>query len=135
VMLDEKFTRPKTFDLPAYWQQSSQAYEVGLFSETADIRVSQTGMSKLEALGPTVVEAARKTARKHDARGWIRCSVPIETIPVGARDLLRLGEEVQVIGPPALRREMADLLAAMLQRHRVMPRVRGSRAGRSSRSP
>ncbi len=135
VMLDEKLARPKDFDLPAYWQESSRAYEAGLYHEAANLRVSQTGMSKLEALGPTVTEAARKSASKPDGDGWVRCSVPIESIAVGARDLLRLGEEVEVIGPPALRREMADLLAAMLRRHEpVTPHVRGSRAGRSPRN-
>ena len=134
VMLDEKFVRPREFDLPGHWQASSSAYEAGLYNETADIRVSEEGFSKLEALGPTVIEAARKTATKPDADGWLRCAVPIESVSVGARDLLRLGEDVEVIGPPALRHEMADLLAAMLERHRATSRARGSRAGRLSRS-
>ena len=135
IMLDEKFVRPKTFDLPSYWQESSRAYEAGLYHETAELRLSPAGLSRLEVLGPTVVEAAHKTVSKHDEKGWVRCSVPVESIPVGARDLLRFGEEVEVTGPPALRREMADLLTAMLQRHKTTPRVRGSRAGRSRQSP
>lgn len=134
VMLDEKFARPKNFDLPEYWQESSRAYEVGLYGERADIRVSRAGMSKLETLGPTVMESARKTASEPDKNGRIRCTVPIETVAVGARDLLRLGEEVEVIGPPALRQEMAALLAAMLQRHESKPGARGSRAGRARRT-
>jgi len=135
VMLDEKFVRPKKFDLPEYWQTSSSAYETGLYNETADLCVSKEGFSKLEALGPTVMESARKTANKPDADGWSRCAVPIESVPVGARDLLRLGQDVEVIGPPALRREMADLLAAMLRRHKPMPRVREARAERLPRNP
>ena len=135
TMLDEKFVRPRNFDLPSYWQESSRAYEAGLYHETAELRVSQAGLSRLEVLGPVVTEAARKSASRPDRKGWVRCNVPVESITVGARDLVRLGEEIEVTGPPALRHEMADLLAAMLRRYEPMPRAPGSRAGRLSRSP
>lgn len=130
-MLDETFTRPRGFDLPAYWQRASREYEASLYGETAEVRLSVRGLARLETLGHAVAEAAQKTVSRPDSRGWIRCKLPIETVEVGARDLLRLGEDVEIDGPPALRAEMDRLLSAMLTRHRA----RRSRTGRRVRNP
>jgi predicted DNA-binding transcriptional regulator YafY len=130
-MLDEAFARPRDFDLPAYWRRASEDYEAGLYGETAAIRLSARGLTRLDTLGHSVAEAAQRTASRPDGQGWIRCTVPIETVEAGARELLRLGEDVEIEGPPALRGEMERLLRAMLMRHRA-PR---SRAGRPRRSP
>jgi len=130
-MLDEAFARPRDFDLPAYWRRASEDYEAGLYGEMAEVRLSAKGMTRLDTLGHAVAEAARKTASRPDRQGWVRCMMPIETVEVGARELLRLGEDVEIEGPPALRKEMDRLLSAMLTRYRA-PR---SRAGRPRRSP
>jgi predicted DNA-binding transcriptional regulator YafY len=127
AILDESFARPKDFDLPAYGRKASQDYEAGLYLETAAVRLSPKGFARLDALGPTVLEAARRTASRPDRDGWVRCTLPIETVEVGVRELLRLGEEVEIEGPPSLRKAMESTLTAMLTRHRRAPR---SRAGR-----
>jgi predicted DNA-binding transcriptional regulator YafY len=135
TVLDEEFARPAKFDLPAYWQNASRDYEAGLYHETAHVRLSQKGFARLEALGPTVIEAATRTASRPDGGGWVRCRLPIESYDVGVRELLRLGEEVEILGPAALCDEMARVLEALARRHAFTPRVRQSRAGRSRRNP
>jgi predicted DNA-binding transcriptional regulator YafY len=65
------------------------------------------------------MEAAAKTARKPDRQGWVRCTVPIESIDYGVRELMRLGEDVEVLGPPALRARMAAKLEATSKRYRA----------------
>ncbi|HEY2445609.1 MAG TPA: WYL domain-containing protein [Rhizomicrobium sp.] len=115
---EEIFARPKQFDLAAYWEKSSKAYEASLYCERAMVRLSTRGMQRIEALGPTIANAAYDTAGKPDRRGWVRCTLPIEPGENGMRDLLRLGDEVEVIGPPAQREQMANLLASMSRRHR-----------------
>lgn len=129
-IVEEAFARPDGFDLPSYWQRASREYEAGLYFETAEVRLSPKGFERLEALGPTVMDAASATAGKPDREGWVRATLPIESVDTGVRDLLRLGPEIEILGPPALRRAMADTLAVMQRRH--APR---SRAGRSPRSP
>ena len=114
---DEIFERPAKFDLAAYWQKSSRDYEAGVYREQAEVRLSQDGLARLDLLGPYVMAAAAKTARKPDRQGWVRCTVPIELIEYGVRELMRLGEDVDVIGPPALRAKMAAKLAAMSKRY------------------
>ena len=130
-MLDEAFARPRGFDLPAYWQHASREYEASLYGETAEVRLSARGLARLDTLGHAVAEAAHQTVSRPDAQGWVRCTIPIETIQVGARDLLRLGEDVEIDGPSALRVEMDRLLSTMLRRHRALR----SRAGRRVRNP
>jgi len=114
---DEPFERPEGFDLPAHWEKTARAYEAGVYREQADIRLSPKGLSLLELLGPYVTEAAERTATQPDGQGWVRCTVPIESLGFGIRELMRLGDEVEVIGPNSLRERMASTLAAMSRRH------------------
>lgn len=114
---DEIFARPKDFDLAAHWQKSSRDYETGLYREHADVRLSPRGMALLDLLGSYVVEAARLSA-KPDRRGWMRCRLPIETAEQGVREFMRLGAEIEVVGPPALRAKLKATLAAMAAAHR-----------------
>jgi predicted DNA-binding transcriptional regulator YafY len=116
---DEMFARPAKFDLAGYWQKSSRDYEAGVYREQAEVRLSQDGFARLNLLGPYVMEAAAKTARKPDRQGWVRCTVPIESIDYGVRELMRLGEDVEVLGPPALRARMAAKLEATSKRYRA----------------
>jgi len=118
-MTDEPFARPKGFDLAAHWANASRAYESGVYRERADIRVSPRGYELLEMLGPYVVEDAAKTVRKPDADGWLRCTIPIESVGHGVRELMRLGDEIEVVGPPSLRKQLKQTLAAMAKRHRT----------------
>ena len=114
---DEAFARPKKFDLAEHWEQSSSAYEAGVYREEAEVRISPKGLGRLEALGPLVAAAATESAGKPDRNGWVRCRVPLENFDLGVRDMLRLGEEVEVLGPPAFRAQMAKTLRAVAARY------------------
>jgi len=114
----ETFLRPDDFDLAAYWEKASRDYEKGVYRGHAEVRLSPKGFDLLDMLGPHVARAARSSATGTDREGWMRCALPIETTGHGVRELMRLGEEVEVIGPPALRAEMARRLAAMSLRYR-----------------
>jgi predicted DNA-binding transcriptional regulator YafY len=114
---DEPFARPKKFDLVAHWEKAARDYETGTFRERADVRLSPTGIARLDLLGPFVKSEAMKSAGKPDRQGWVRCALPVESGDYGLRELLRLGEEVEIVGPAALRAQMAATLAAMQRRH------------------
>jgi predicted DNA-binding transcriptional regulator YafY len=118
---DEPFTRPKNFDLAEYWQRSSRDYEAGVYREQADVRVSPKAMHMLELLGPQVTQSAVKTAAKPDRNGWVRCTLPVESIEFGARELLRLGAGVEVIGPPALRAQIAQTVREIAAMYAARP--------------
>jgi predicted DNA-binding transcriptional regulator YafY len=113
---DDPFERPADFDLRAHWEKAARDYEAGVYRETAEVRLSAKGMARLDLLGPFVVEAARRTAEP-DGEGWFRCRLPVESGDFGLRELMRLGEEIEVVGPLPLRERMAAILTAMTQRH------------------
>jgi predicted DNA-binding transcriptional regulator YafY len=116
--LDEPFARPKTFDLAAYWTKSSRAYEAGLYKGVAQVRLSPRGRARLDLLGPAVMEAAEKSISAPGADGWFRCTIPIEPGDFGIRELLRLGEEIEILGPAALRKQMAATASRIAATHK-----------------
>ena len=115
-ILEEECSRPKRFDLAAHWEQTSRDYETGVYREEAEVKLSPLGMRLLELLGPHAKEAAMKSARPQRG-GWTRCTVPIESERHAAREFMRFGEEVEVLGPPALRARIAELSGAIARRH------------------
>ena len=116
---EESFTRPKAFDLAAHWTKSARDYETATYREQADVRLSPSGMKRLGLLGGVVAEAVAKSARKPERDGWIRCALPVESGDAGLRELLRLGDDVEVLGPPDLRATMASMLTNMAHRHTI----------------
>jgi predicted DNA-binding transcriptional regulator YafY len=116
-MTDEMFDRPEKFDLAQHWRAASHSYEMGVYREMATIRLSQAGLELIELLGPYVAEAVAEGASAPYSDGWVTCIIPIESIESGIRELLRLGEEVEVIGPAILRRRMRQTLMSISRRY------------------
>jgi predicted DNA-binding transcriptional regulator YafY len=58
AVLDQRFYRPKVFDLAAYWQASTQRLEAELHQNVATIRLSRWGVKMLEALTSPYVHTA-----------------------------------------------------------------------------
>lgn len=107
--LDVRFDRPEGFDLWKYWHQRTQELTDALYQAEATVRFS-----------PRALELAPVILRPHTARalaegtwpteddGWVRAVIPIESIAHARSELLALGAEVEVLGPPALREQMAE---------------------------
>lgn len=56
-VLDQTYTRPPDFDLPAHWARSSRNFEEGTFQASAVVLLSPRGRSLLDLMGPYVVQA------------------------------------------------------------------------------
>lgn len=119
--LDEPYERAPKFDLAAWWARSSREYEANTYRDSATVALSQRGRSLLDLLGPHVVAAVANSAGDPDARGWVRCSIPLETADFGIRELLRLGDDVEVIAPARLRTRMVQTLERMLRPYSNRP--------------
>jgi predicted DNA-binding transcriptional regulator YafY len=52
-----------------------------------------------------------------EADGWTRARVPVEGVEHAHRDFLRLGADVEVLGPEPLRRRMSELARALAARY------------------
>jgi predicted DNA-binding transcriptional regulator YafY len=113
------FDRPAGFDLPAWWVETSQRFEADIFTGTATLRVSRTGLEWLARLGAGRARiAAEAVAAAGSAEGPFEVTVPIESVAHATTDLLQLGAEAEVLAPPALRAAMratAGRLALLYQ--------------------
>ena len=113
AVTDEPFDRPANFDLAVWWQASTQRFEKALAVDTAQLRVSASGMKALRDLGAAVAQAAEASASEADESGWRRVTVPIESIPHAAAQVLRLGAQAEVLRPAALRRALLERVSAV----------------------
>ncbi len=116
-VLAEPCLRPKGFDLAAHWKKASRDYETGLYRRKARVRLSAKGRMRLGMLGPHVLAAMNESAVALDEDGAIECVIPIEDTEFGIRELMRLGEEIEVLGPADLRARMARAANRIARRH------------------
>ena len=112
-VVDESFERPKEFDLAAWWLASTKRFEKALAVDTAQLRVSASGMKALRDLGAAVAQAAEASASEPDETGWRRVTIPIESITHAAAQVLHLGAQAEVLKPAALRRELLERVSAV----------------------
>lgn len=99
--------RPARFDLERYWKTWSKEFEARLMRERATVRLSARGLRILRDISPAAAEAVDAAHRKVKPDGWVKAEIPIETIEYATRQLLRLGAEIEVLGPPDLRAAIA----------------------------
>jgi predicted DNA-binding transcriptional regulator YafY len=105
------FKRPTKFDLAAYWQSATQRFETEIYQGQATLRLSARGMKILREFSPAVAQAAARSAQTDAQRKqWTRVLVPIESIEHAVGQFLRLGPEVEVLSPTALRAQMKRTL-------------------------
>jgi predicted DNA-binding transcriptional regulator YafY len=115
--LNEPFARPADFDLASYWARSSREYELGSYRAHATIRLSPRGRTLINLLGSYVEAAVARSAGEPDRQGWLRCTIPVESGDFGISELLRLGEDLEVLAPAALRAQLRRTLRRMLGRY------------------
>ena len=104
----ERFARPKDFDLAAHWSESIRRFEKELYRETALVRASPRGLARLRRLSDAVATAVDAATEDPDAQGWVRVTIPIESVDHAAGEILKAGAEVEVLRPRALRDRMRD---------------------------
>ncbi|MEV5240059.1 WYL domain-containing protein [Streptomyces cinnamoneus] len=114
---DTVFERPAGFDLAAHWQESSRRLEATFHQATAQLRISPRAQRLLPVQFGHAGTRALESAGPPDDEGWVRVDMPVESTAVAVGDLLRLGAEAEVIGPPALRRAMAEAVTVLAGRY------------------
>jgi predicted DNA-binding transcriptional regulator YafY len=118
TLTEQPFVRPKKFELAAYWAESTKRFESELYHGEAVLHLSEGGLKRLKNVSAAAVaEAAERSATPIDSPdGWVRVTVPIESIEHAADQMLRLGADAQVVEPAALKqrvRETVQRLAAL----------------------
>ncbi|UKY52623.1 helix-turn-helix transcriptional regulator [Streptomyces inhibens] len=118
-VLDERFERPDGFDLAGHWKRYLESFETRRHQDEATVRLAPGTLDRLPHLwNPAMTEAARRTAARPDAEGWIRVTVPIESVAQALPELLKLGADAEVLAPAGLRAQLARTLTAMARRYR-----------------
>lgn len=100
----EPFHRAEDFDLPAFWEDTSEEFARSLLRETIQIRITPPALRRLHAVAdPAGARAAEAAATGPDPDGWMTTQLPVESLDVAYSQLLSLGPEVEVLTPPRLR--------------------------------
>jgi predicted DNA-binding transcriptional regulator YafY len=116
TVLDETFERPEDFDLAASWAEWAADFERRLHRDEATVRLSPAGLERIPYLMTrAMARNVRDTVGEPDADGWTTITLPIESVRHAHADFLRLGEDIQVLGPPELREMMRVSITEMIK--------------------
>lgn len=116
-LTEEVFERPAGFELAAYWAEASRRLEAALHQGVARLRISPQAQRLLPVQFGAVGARALESAGAPDHEGWVRVEMPVEAPEVAVGDLLRLGTEAEVLGPPALREAIARAVSVLAHRY------------------
>ncbi|MER5780383.1 WYL domain-containing protein [Streptomyces mobaraensis] len=115
--LPGRFERPPGFDLAAVWAETSRRLEEARYQGEARLRVSPRVLRVLPAKFGAAGARAAAEAGAPDGDGWAEVTLPVEALPVAVCDLLGLGAEAEVLGPPELRAAVGAAASALAARY------------------
>lgn len=114
--LGGQIKRPAKFDLARFWTTWSREFEARLMRDQAVVKLSPVGLRILRDTSAAAAEAVAAGGKPCKPDGWVKAEIPVESIAYATRQLLRLGAEIEVLGPPELRTALAreaERVAAM----------------------
>ncbi|MEV4800201.1 YafY family protein [Nonomuraea sp. NPDC049421] len=111
-----RFARPEGFELAAFWREYAQEFRERMYTAEAVIKLAP-GRGDLLAytMGADVVGAALAAAGEPDPEGWLTLTVPVESLTHARWLLLRMGADVEVLGPPELRTLMSEAVTDLAE--------------------
>jgi predicted DNA-binding transcriptional regulator YafY len=114
----EPFERPADFGLAAHWSAYLAEFEARRFTGEATIRISPRGRKRLVDLADAaVVGAVERTVGGPGPGGWVEAVIPIESVRHACQELLRLGDDVEVLAPAQLREAFVATVRALAARY------------------
>lgn len=112
TVLPERFEWPAGFDLAAHWRAQVVSFRDRLYRGSAVARFAPEALPRLPHLmGRAVAEAAAAGEVQPD--GWTLATVPIESESHAEGAFLRLGAQVEVLRPAALRARISATVAGL----------------------
>jgi predicted DNA-binding transcriptional regulator YafY len=126
-MLDVAAHRPRGFDLAKFWAEATVEFEKSLRNETARVRLSPRGVRRLRDVSPLAADAVAEQHPAPPADDWIEARIPVEKQSMALREAMRMGAEMEVLEPAALRAAVAAEARRIVQLH---GRRRAARSGR-----
>jgi predicted DNA-binding transcriptional regulator YafY len=119
---DESFERPADFDLAAFWQAWCAEVEEHRPYYPVVVRVAPDLVPWLphyfgEPIREEIVRAQGTEAGSPDAQGWIRVTLPFESLPEARERLLGFGGAMEIVAPVALRESVVDFARQVVARY------------------
>lgn len=119
---ETRIVRPPDFDLSTAWAERREAFLASLPEYVATVRIAPAAEPFLTLLDEGAPELPLPPDVKRDEHGWATLDLRFERTPdATARHLLRLGAEVEVLGPPELRERMAEVASQLHALYRIGP--------------
>jgi predicted DNA-binding transcriptional regulator YafY len=119
---DESFERPDDFDLAAFWQAWCAEVEENRPYYPVVVRVAPDLVPWLpstfgEPIREEMARSQRAEGDSPDAQGWIRVTLPFESLPEARERLLGFGGAVEILEPVALRESVVDFGRQIVSRY------------------
>jgi predicted DNA-binding transcriptional regulator YafY len=112
VVEDAIAPAPPHFDLRRYWGRFAKDYEARMQAGRARVRARPAALKPLARMSHAMALAVA-AARPCNRAGWHVIDIPIESVDVAVGDLLRLGPDVQALGPRELRAALRKTVRAL----------------------
>ena len=116
-VLEETFTPRPGFDLGAHWHAQLAEFDARRHTDEAVLRLTPAGVTRLRSLPDAAFATAVAATGTATADGWTLATVPIESVDHAHDELLRLGADVEVLSPPALRARLTATVRALAERY------------------
>ncbi|MEJ3745916.1 WYL domain-containing protein [Actinomycetes bacterium KLBMP 9797] len=124
TVLPDQFAWPDGFDLAAHWREHVIEFRARLHQGEALVRFAPEALDRVaHLLGRAVADAV--SAGEPQPDGWVLARVPIESDSHAEGQFLRLGAQVEVLAPAALRRRLATTAAALATLYGSPPHDQG----------
>ena len=119
---DDVVHRPDGFDLAVAWSELGRAFDRDLRSYAVHARVPADRLRRLRrALPRPAADETIAGAGPPDPDGWCDVDIRSESLEVALDELLRMGADLEVVRPMALRRLLASTGEQMAARHGAGP--------------
>lgn len=112
-VLDQRFERPSPFDLAAYWRKSTERLEQDMHRNRATMRLSPRGVRLREAFLSPYVFAETQLSEEVDEQGWRIATMPVGSMMMACADIVRFGDDAEVLEPPELRARLQEMVTNM----------------------
>ena len=133
--LEERFERPDEFDLAAYWNETTAAFEAAADRAVLEIRVDPEFMGRLvDSFGVEIVERAEHLDVP-DPDGWTRLRLTVEWPLDAHARMLRMSGHAEILAPPEIRERVIASALSILNRYGEALPVPGSEAADRGRAP
>ncbi|MFF3556723.1 helix-turn-helix transcriptional regulator [Streptomyces tsukubensis] len=127
------FDRDPDFDLPAFWEERAAQFARSILRSEVVLRLTEEGARRLPYVTDRAAAREALAGVEPDGEGMVTVTLLVESTEVAYVQLLSLGPDAEVLGPPGLRTLFAGAAARMAEQYGA--RLSGSRPDRASPPP